>query len=350
MDEVDDIDAEVYDSVAIPWMSEPWSLGMELAAGTPTRGRHGLWFRMLQAGKLAERFREGQLTRDEVLAMPSTQAAVEVVRSLPEESRPADPEEFALQRFRDQYAFHATYRDAPETVSAIAVANARIRTPESTFKREWEADPDAGEGLVYAFNEDFHVREAPPLSSFSEILIGIDHGWEDPGVFLHCGLFGHGNDAALWVFGEQYEPAIANSVWNERALAWKGRARLFPDGSRPDRVNDFQSLGLDVCNVDRGPGSILAGIARVADMLHIRQIEQMGPAFQPIIERRARLYVDPRCVNTIREFGTYRRSKNPDGTFDERPEDKNNHAMDALRYVCLGRFGRLHSHRHESQR
>ena len=54
----------------------------------------------------------------------------------------------------------------------------------------------------------------------------------------------------------------------------------------------------------------------------------------------------PKCKNTIREFGLYRRKKLPDGTFSEEPEDRNNHAMDALRYLCMGRFGRLPNVRH----
>ena len=46
------------------------------------------------------------------------------------------------------------------------------------------------------------------------------------------------------------------------------------------------------------------------------------------------LYVFSDCVNTIREFGSYRY---PDGTNKRDPKDEpqkvNDHAMDALRYV-----------------
>jgi phage terminase large subunit len=62
----------------------------------------------------------------------------------------------------------------------------------------------------------------------------------------------------------------------------------------------------------------------------------------------ARLYVDPSCKNLIREMGLYRKKRdpqNPDG-FLEQPEDKNNHACDALRYALVGRFGMGASTRH----
>jgi hypothetical protein len=347
-DECDDIDCEVYDGVAVPWLSEPWSLGIELLGGTPTRGRHGLWWRSLQAGLLGERLRDGKISDDEALAMPTAEAIRQVFDGLKlnewPEHLPQDPEQATLEVLRGYYSFHATYRDAPETVSPLAVARARATTPKATFEREWEANADAGEGLVYVFDDKFHVREPPP-GLVTEPLNGMDHGWVDPGVILHGGVQGHGDDAVLWITSEHYDTETPNHVWNERAQKLPGK--FWPDPSRPDRISDLRGMGLDVGETDN---DILAGIARVADLLHVRKVEETGPAFQPIVRTFARLYVSPRCVNLIREFGLYRRKKLSDGTFDEKPEDKNNHAMDALRYMALGRFGRMPNHRQEEQR
>lgn len=300
-DEVDDIDGGVYDAVAVPWLSEPWSLGIELLGGTPTRGRHGLWWRTLRDGRRGEQLRNG--------------------------AEPESDDERALESI---YAFHATYRDAPETVSPDAVRKARATTPAATFKREWEADADAGEGLVHPFDEAFHVKEPPALETFQELLVGMDHGWVDPGVMLLCGVQGHGNDATLWVLDEWYESECANHIWDQRAAAWgKFGATFWPDPSRPDRIASLRALGLNVGETDN---NLLGGIARVADLLVKRWLTEEV--------QYARLYVAPKCKNTIREFGLYRRKKLPDGTFDEAPEDRNNHAMDALRYAAVGRFGR----------
>ncbi len=306
-DECDDIDCEVYDAVAVPWLSEPWSLGIELLGGTPTRGRHGLWYRTLAAG------RKGQALRDGATDSDLTEKASKALQSI--------------------YSFHATYADAPETVSDDAVEKARATTLPATFRREWEADPDAGEGLVYPFEEDFHVRERPALSSFSEFIVGADHGWVDAGVMLLCGIQGHGNDAVMWVLDEWYESECPNHVWDQRAVAWKF-AKFWPDPSRPDRINTLRSLGLDVGETDN---NIDGGISRVADLLFRRKRED-APDW-------ARLFVAPECKNTIKEFGLYRRKKLSDGTFDEQPEDKWNHAMDSLRYACVGRFGRGSNYR-----
>ena len=304
IDECDTVPASVYDAVAVPWLSEPWSLALQLIAGTPNMGRHGLWWRTYQQGLQGEAIR----TESPAAAAISPEDAVPLATV---------------------YSFRATYKDAPETVSARAVAKAKATTLPQTFKREWEADPDAGEGLIYPFDADFHVREPPPDFSFPELHIGCDWGDTDPAVLLKGGILGHGEDAALWLLDEQYEPGVPNDIWNARALAWGNDRTIFwPDPSRADRIRDFRGLGL---NVHKSDNSIDAGIARVANLLFKREREDGS--------QWCRLYVSPRCVNTIREFGLYRWKKHYDGTFSNGPEDKNNHAMDSLRYMTLGRFG-----------
>lgn len=309
LDEADDIDQSVYDSVIRPWFTEPWSLKIRLASGTPKRGRHGLLYRLFEDGKRGEKVRGG-------------------------DTGELSPEEIeALSAF---YSFHATYRDAPGNVDQKEAISAKLSMPPSTFAREYECDFDAGEGLVYPFDEDFHVREPPPLDSFREFLVGMDHGWVDPGVLLLAGIQGHGADAVIWLLDEWYESECANPIWDERAKEW-GFAHFWPDPSRPDRINDLRTAGLNVGETDN---NILGGVGRVAEMLFIRETETG--------DRWSRLYVSPRCKETIREFGLYRRKKLPDGTFDEMPEDKNNHTQDALRYLCVGRFGRAYGAKHEA--
>ena len=49
-DECDDIEPAVFDAVARPWFSEPWSLKIRLLGGTPRRGRHGLLYKSHESG------------------------------------------------------------------------------------------------------------------------------------------------------------------------------------------------------------------------------------------------------------------------------------------------------------
>jgi len=296
-DEADDIEISDDESVVNPWFSETHSLRIKIISGTPLRGRYGLLWKMYDAGR---------------------------------------------KRVPGHFSFHATYRDVPEHVSREYVESIRLTTLLSLFLREWECSFDSAEGLVYdIFKEDYHVRLPPPGTKFSEYLIGVDHGYEDPGVFLLIGVAGSGHDATCYVLDEIYQTKQEETWWVRQAKAWRFKypsAIWYPDPARPDRVSALRSkAGIRVpladgeLNVDN---AIEDGVSAVAD----RFIPRPGLDGN----RTARLFVSPRCRKTIRELGLYRRKRDPRNkdTILEAIEDKNNHAMDALRYALFNRFGK----------
>lgn len=293
-DEVDDIEPSVDQAIVLPYLSEPWSLKVKLAAGTPRRGRNGL----LWIGH-----------------------------------------EAALNGKPGFYSFHATYRDAPQQVSAAYVESVRAVTDPVVFAREWECNFDSAEGMVYSmFDRQFHVKEPPPNQRWSEMLVGIDHGWEDPGVLLLVGVIGNGRDATCWILDEVYEKHQVPTWWTQRAkkfaeqwnmaTSWRQHergavpCRWFADPSRPEQIQEFVRAGI---RVEPAKNAVEDGILAVADKL----IPRLDPADQSGQRRVAKMYVHPRCKHTIEEFGKYRRRrdpKNPDRVL-EQPEDKHNHCF-----------------------
>lgn len=298
-DEADDIDPAVFDAIVRPWFSEPWSLKIRVTSGTYKRGRYGLLWRRRVAGKDASQPRYSTI--------------------------------------------HATYRDNPEIVDANEVEDARRNTIRAIFAREWECDPDSAEGIVYPFVENFHVREPPSDTRWTEFLIGCDHGYEDPGVFLLFGVLGSGRDATVWLLDEVYERHKTEDWWKQRLqLLLKNResARFYGDPSMPARIEVYRrDCRARVQDVDR---SIDDGTAAVADRLAIRERTLANGQ----TERYAHFYVSPRCVNTIREFGQYRRKRDPKNAeqFLDDIEDRDNHTMDAARYAVFNRFKDLFSY------
>lgn len=313
-DECDDILQSVFSSIVRPWFSEPWSLKIRITGGTPRQGRHGLLYARHKAG---------------------------------------------LDASQERYkSFFATYKDCPELVDAREVEDARRHTVASVFAREWECDFDSAEGLVYPFDESFHVREVPQGVHFAEYIIGCDHGWTDPGVLLLIGIYGHGNDSVAWVLDEIYVTEKPEDWWIQQAISWeaavdssngqpgahtlRARARnpvMACDRSRPDRIRGYINAGLNAVPADN---RIDPGVARVANLLFRERVEAG--------EDRCRLFVRPCCVNTIAEFNSYKRKpdpKEPD-RYTEDIIDRSNHAMDALRYACITKFGPLSYGRHEA--
>jgi hypothetical protein len=311
-DECDDTDQSVFEAIVQPWFSEPWSLGITLASGTPRRGRYGLLYKLWRLGQ------------DGVAGF---------------------------------HSFHATYRDVPENVSQEYVERLRAVTSPELFAREWEANEDAAEGLVYSiFREAFHVRPPVPETRWNEILIGVDHGYEDPGVFVVCGVAGQGKDAAVHVLEEHYRTHKTEEYWVslaaevDRRFSVKGtKPRWYADPSQPARIEAIRRVG---CRVEPAANAIDDGVSAVADRLVVRHYNPLSPVCtgcggtgcalcRATTDAQARLYVSPECKNTIAEFGEYRRRRDPRNRerVTDDIEDKNNHAMDALRYAIFSRFG-----------
>lgn len=324
VDECDDIDPSVVDSVVQPWFSEPWSLATILYGGTPRRGRYGLLYREHTDGLDGDKVRAG---------MPLTGTDAEERAGL----------------LRSKFTYHATYRDAPETVDARRVRQVRLNLESkgklAIFRREWECDFDSAEGLVYPmFEPAVHVREPPYGTVFSEVIIGRDYGFEDPGVILVGGVVGHGADAVVYIIDEIYERQRIPSWWRAQAgkvvRRWP-QARWYCDTSSPGLIGEDRAAGAKIAEDFSKPGSIEDSVLAVADRMAVRYLEDGT--------RYAKLYISPKCVNTIDELGKYRRKRDPRNAdrFLDDIEDKNNHSCDSMRYMLVGRFGSVSRGRHD---
>jgi Terminase RNAseH like domain len=301
-DECDDIDWQSYDSVCVPWFSEPWSLDIRLVTGTPRRGRYGLLWREYSVWPNGGEW-DGQIY---------------------------DPQPL-------HYGFHATYKDAPLIVSRETVDEAKRKTSPDTFAREWLCDFDSGEGLVYPFFDvSFHVKRPPSFGEFHTFIVGADWGFVDPSVYLVIGVAGKGRDTVCHVIREEYMLGLSETERTARAkaieFAYPG-AIWYPD-ILPTQTKDLKAAGIRVAEVNKSAGSVEDGVAFVADSLFIRETDDG--------HRWAQLYVDPSCRHTIAEFGLYRRKRDPRNTervLDDIDTSKDDHCMDALRYALHNHFG-----------
>lgn len=154
--------------------------------------------------------------------------------------------------------------------------------------------------------------------------IGVDFGFAiDPTAAIRCALIG---DRTLYVDSEVYEvntptealPSLLNRI--PEAARWSSTA----DSARPETIDYLRRHGFPKMHGARkGKGSVEDGISFIQGL---------------------DLVVHPRCVNLIRELGSYayKTDKRTNEILPD-PEDANNHGIDALRYACerLHRKGRL---------
>lgn len=186
-------------------------------------------------------------------------------------------------------------------------------------RQELDAEFVAYEGLVYAeFDQALHVTDQRP-AVFTRVLAGVDWGYNNPGVILVGGL---DYDDRLYLLHEDYARRRSVEGWLASARhlreLWDIEA-FYCDPSDPDNLAQFVAAGLPAFKADN---RVRAGLQRVKARL-IRQPDGLP-----------RLLVAPALKHTLAEFDAYQWAPARDG-LAEAPLKRDDHALDALRYLVL---------------
>ena len=172
----------------------------------------------------------------------------------------------------------------------------------------------AVDGLVYENwkEQTFSIDEVRRLPG-AKAIFGLDFGYTtDPTAFF-CGIVDK-NERRLYVFDELYERGLTN-----RAIADKvqrlgyAKETIIADCAEPKSIAELREFGLPRVRASKkGADSILNGVQRIQDY---------------------EIIVHPRCVNFLTEISQYQWEKDRFGKYTGKPEDDNNHLMDAMRYA-----------------
>ncbi len=173
------------------------------------------------------------------------------------------------------------------------------------------------EGLVFENWEikDFCIEEL--LNDDREkqnyrTFFGLDYGYtNDPTAFI---CFAVNNKKEIYIFDEFYKTRMLNCDIAEMIIK-KGYAkeRIRADAAEPKSNDDLRRLGISrIAPSVKGRDSVINGINAISEY---------------------KIFVHPKCQNTIKELSGYCYKKSADGKYLNEPEDKNNHLMDALRYA-----------------
>ena len=142
---------------------------------------------------------------------------------------------------------------------------------------------------------------------------GMDFGFSnDPSALEHV-VLAHGD---LWVEEELYGTGYTNPMLARKAKEQGVTAQneIIADSAEPKSIQELRGEGLWVTPSVKGQDSIVVGI----DIL-----------------RRYRIHVTRRSQGMISNLRAYSWSRDRDGNMTNKPEDRNNHAIDAVRYVAL---------------
>lgn len=142
---------------------------------------------------------------------------------------------------------------------------------------------------------------------------GLDYGYtNDPTAFIAFAV--NPIQKEIYIYDEHYEVKMLNSDIAEM-IKQKGfsKERIRADSAEPKSNDDLRRLGITrIMPSVKGKDSVLNGIAQIQEY---------------------KIFVHPRCRNTIAELSGYCWKKDGDEQQRNEPVDKNNHLMDAMRYA-----------------
>ena len=160
--------------------------------------------------------------------------------------------------------------------------------------------------------------EMPPMEEWKMSALGLDFGFTNDPSALEQVVLAHGD---LWIDEKLYSTGMTNPDIASRARS-EGVSRehqIIADCAEPKSIRELQAEGLWVTASPKGADSIVSGL----DIL-----------------KRYRIHVTRRSRGIIANMRSYQWGKDKDGNQTNKPEDKNNHGIDAIRYVALAKLPR----------
>jgi phage terminase large subunit len=156
----------------------------------------------------------------------------------------------------------------------------------------------------------------PPQDEWKWSCYGMDFGFTNDPTALEQVVLAHGE---LWIDEKIYSTGLTNPDIADRA---KGAGltmhdHIIADCAEPKSIRELGAYGLWVSASTKGADSIVLGL----DIL-----------------KRYRMHVTRHSAGIISNLRAYKWDKDRDGHMTNKPEDKNNHGIDAIRYVALDKL------------
>ena len=216
----------------------------------------------------------------------------------------------ALKTF--EYIFtRTTYRDNKSLDPSVINEIERLRIINPTDYDIYGMGVEGqGSEIIYPGYE--LVDEFPDTDNVS---CGLDFGFTNhPSASARCALY----DGALWFDEIFYEKGLSNKkIFEQYDVQSRPYGYVIADSAEPKSIDELLNMGLKIKGAVKGPDSIKYGIDKIKEY--------------PI-------KVTSTSDNLIDEINAYRWIM-VDGQPTNKPADKNNHLMDAIRYGVQGILG-----------
>ena len=214
----------------------------------------------------------------------------------------------------DRLVHHSTYLGVPREWLGerfFEDAEKLKRKNEMAYRHEYMGEVTGTGGAVFDNVEDTTMPDEQ-VSLFDRLYFGLDFGFAvDPLAFI-CMHYDK-KRRELYIYDELYGQKMTNRTAARRIKPLLHGHPITADSAEPKSIAEMRDFGLRVDGAKKGPDSIDYG------MRWLQGLEKIH------IDKR-------RAPNAYREFIGYEYERNREGQFISAYPDKNNHAIDAVRY------------------
>lgn len=216
---------------------------------------------------------------------------------------------YNLEYTDDEFkSFKFTTYDNP-FIDKAEIDKERAKKSDNEFAQEYLAEFRKSSGLVFKeFNREEHVYDYE-IYDFKQKVAGVDWGTHNPAAVPTIKI----QDDTFCVDDLFYKTDCTDSYVADYVATQRFNF-VYPDPESASGVKELKQRGVNVREVKKGKGSIRAGNSKISELF-----------------KQNRLYIHKRCASLIEELEMY--SYPDEVKEDENPQDKFNHAIDALRYV-----------------
>lgn len=208
---------------------------------------------------------------------------------------------------------HSTYLDVPpEWLGDRFLTDAEHlkKVNETAYRHEYLGE-EVGTGLEIFTNVELRAIAQDEIAIFDRIRQGLDFGYAvDPLCFerMHYDR----KRRRLYLFKEISGLNLFNRQFWEKAQRYNDVVTI-ADNAEPKSIAELKSWGMKIKGAKKGPGSVEFGIKWLQDLEQI--------------------IIDPeRCPLAAKEFINYALDADRNGIIKSQFPDKDNHAIDCVRY------------------
>lgn len=225
-----------------------------------------------------------------------------------------------LQNRDDTVTHHSDYRTVPQEWLGerfLLEAESLKETKPKAYEHEYLGVATGTGGQIFD-NVTVRAITEEELERFDRIYQGLDFGYgADPAAYIK--MHYDRTRKRLFLFGEIYAIRLGNTKLAKIIKQFNPLNRtITADSEDPRAIAALNELGVRVVGAKKGPGSVDFGMEFLADEVNEIIIDQA------------------RCPNAAREFTGYELERDKNGNFKGSYPDKDNHAIDAVRYGLEG--------------